>query len=291
VANTQWNGSDKSANVTLSGLNLIAVASGASAWVRAVDKQITGKFYWECTPTVWGNANTGVGFSTPNVTTPVPTSIGTCVVIKSGVINVDGVSSGSTLGARAAADVISVAVDFGARLTWFRVAAAGNWNGSATANPATGAGGVAITSSGVGVPAFPLAIMGANLDAITANFGDTAFTGTVPSGFTSGFTAGASIGTNALATQAAVEHWLTTNPAAQVTQVALEHWASVQTTYPTPLTPSMMLSGSRAGIGSVVLVQDNTTRTEMVSDVGAVMQIAQIVPPVGGAQARAMILA
>lgn len=28
-------------------------------------------------------------------------------------------------------------------------------------------------------------------------------------------------------TQAAVEHWLATNPRAQVTQVALEHWAAV----------------------------------------------------------------
>lgn len=232
MANTTWNGSDKSANVTLTGSNLIATASGASAWVRAVDRQLTGKFYWECTPTVWGNANTGVGFCPSSVATPTQAAVGTCVVIKSGVINVDGVSSGSTLGARLAADVISVAVDFGARLAWFRVAAAGNWNGSATANPATGAGGVAITSSGGGIPAFPLAIMGANLDAITANFGDTAFTGTVPSGFTSGFTAGASISTNALATQIAAEHWAAPNPNAQVTQVALEHWASVANAVP-----------------------------------------------------------
>lgn len=64
---------------------------------------------------------------------------------------------------------------------------------------------------------------------ITANFGDTAFVGeaTRPAGFTAGFTAGASIPTNALASQISAEHWLTTNPQAQVTQAFVEHWASV----------------------------------------------------------------
>lgn len=69
-------------------------------------------------------------------------------------------------------------------------------------------------------------------DAVTANFGDTAFTGAVPSGFTSGFTAGASIPTNALATQIAAEHWFSTNPDMQLTQVAVEQWAAVSTVNP-----------------------------------------------------------
>lgn len=231
MANTTWNPSDKSANVTLTGSNLIATASGASAWVRAVDKQITGKFYWECRPTVWGNANTGVGLCPGALAAPSGASaVGMCAVFKSGTIWLDGSSTGLTLGARAANDVIGIAVDFGARLAWFRVAAAGNWNGSATANPATGAEGISIPFMGIGIPGFPLSVMGANLDSITANFGDTAFTGTVPSGFTSGFTAGVTSPTNALATQTLAEHWLTTNPNAQATQVLVEHWQSVSTT-------------------------------------------------------------
>ena len=40
----------------------------------------------------------------------------------------------------------------------------------------------------------------------------------------------------------------------------------------TPTTPSVVLSASRAGIGSVVLFQDNITRTEIVADVGVVQQ-------------------
>jgi len=227
MANTSWNSSDKSANVTLSGSNLIATTSGSAAWVRAIDKQVTGKFYWEGKPTVWGSANTGIGFCPVGVTAPTPTASGTCVVIKSGAINIDGVSSGSTLGARAANDIIGIALDCGGRLAWFRVAPSGNWNGSATADPGAGVGGISIgAAGGGGIPAFPLAVMGANLDSITANFGDTAFSGTAPSGFTSGFTSGATPSSNALATQVGLEHWLATNPQAQVTQVALEMWAS-----------------------------------------------------------------
>jgi anti-sigma factor RsiW len=65
---------------------------------------------------------------------------------------------------------------------------------------------------------------------VTANFGDSAFVGAVPAGFTSGFTAGASIPTNTLTTQLAAEQWLSTDPRAQLTQVAVEQWASVQST-------------------------------------------------------------
>jgi hypothetical protein len=228
MANTNWNSSDKSANVTLTGSSLIATASGSAAWVRAVDKQITGKFYWEAKPTVWGNANTGVGFCQFGVTAPLPTASGTCVVTKGGTIFVDGSSSGSTLSARAANDVIGIALDCSNQLVWFRVAPSGNWNGSATANPATGVGGISVgTLAGRGLPAYPLAMMGANLDSITGNFGDTSFSGTVSSGFTSGFTAGATPALNQIVTQVAIEQWGVGTPAMQLTQIAIEEWAAV----------------------------------------------------------------
>ena len=53
MANTTWNPADKSATMTLSGGNLIATGSSWIAWVRAVDKKTTGKFYWEYKATVW----------------------------------------------------------------------------------------------------------------------------------------------------------------------------------------------------------------------------------------------
>ena len=53
MANTTWNPSDKSASLTLSNGNLTLSAS-ALGGVRAIDRQITGKFYWEVTATTWG---------------------------------------------------------------------------------------------------------------------------------------------------------------------------------------------------------------------------------------------
>ena len=83
---------------------------------------------------------------------------------------------------------------------------------------------------GVGIPLLSYAYFGTASESVTANFGDTAFVGAVPSGYTSGFTAGASVPTNAIASQALAEHWLTTNPDARTTIVIAEHWASTTST-------------------------------------------------------------
>lgn len=239
MANTTFNPSDKGANITLTGSNLIAtLSSTGNQSVRAIDKQVSGKFYWECTGNTLAGSLAGVGIAA--ITAVLANSLssgasaGTCSLNRNaGQIYVDGtIVSGISLGAINSGTVVCVAFDCDARLIWFRLGAAGNWNASAPANPATGAGGV-LTTIGRGIPAYPAITLGnTSGDQITANFGDSAFTGTVPSGFTSGFTAGVTTSTNALATQAAVEHWITTNPDAQVTQVALEHWASVAAAVP-----------------------------------------------------------
>jgi hypothetical protein len=231
MANTTWNPSDKSAQVTLSGGNLVATSSaGSIVGVRAVDKQSLGKFYWECTQTSVANTSSGVGFFSPtfnlNLTfiSGVP---GACGVQHSGQIYNNGVFASINFGTITNGTVICLAIDCTARLIWFRLGAAGNWNNSGTADPATGIGGISNLNLGDGIPVFPAVSFGNSPDQYTANFGGTAFTGTVPSGFTSGFTAGASIPTNALASQISAEHWLTTSPQAQVTQIAAEHWATV----------------------------------------------------------------
>jgi hypothetical protein len=232
MANTTFNPSDKTAAVTLSGGNLIATnTTNAIGGVRAVDRQLVGRFYWEyiCN-VVAGNAATGVGIASPTASLSLSSfnaQSGTSGVTRSaGTIYVEGVSTGSAVGAITAGSVIGVAIDSDARLVWYRLGAAGNWNGSASANPATGAGGIPILL-GRGVPIYPAVFVNGTNDQTTANFGDSAFVGAVPSGYTSGFTAGASVPTNAIASQALAEHWLTTNPQAQVTQVVAEHWASV----------------------------------------------------------------
>jgi hypothetical protein len=228
--NTTWSATDKSAGITLSGGNLIATnTNNAASGVRAADKQVTGKFYWEvtCTTYTWGGNGVGiVGASTvlgQNATSAAPA----CIVGQSGTIYRDGSSTSISLGTTTAGTLVCIALDCNTGRIWFRYGAAGNWNASAANNPATGVGGVAFTTLGKAFAIYPWIGLGNTNDVATANFGDTAFTGAVPSGFTSGFTAGASIPTSALATQLAVEHWATPpSPDARITQVALEQWAS-----------------------------------------------------------------
>jgi hypothetical protein len=235
MANTTWNPSDKTANTTLTGSNLIATsAAGGTNGVRAIDKQVTGKFYWEYTCNVFANVGSGVGITTgtTSLTTAINTLTPACGVRQqSGQVYLDGnIVSGVFIGTPTAGTVICLALDCTARLVWFRSGAAGNWNGSASANPATGTGGVSIVSLGVAIPIYPWVSIVATSEQITANFGGSAFTGAVPSGFTSGFTAGVTSSTNALATQAALEQWVAPNPDAQVTQAAVEMWATTSST-------------------------------------------------------------
>jgi hypothetical protein len=100
-----------------------------------------------------------------------------------------GGNTGRSIGARTTGDVIGVAVDFGNSLCWFRLAPSGLWNGTAGHDPTNPVpGGIAVLA-GTTVPfiTFGSGLAGAAGVAgnvITANFGASAFTGTVPSGYT-----------------------------------------------------------------------------------------------------------
>ena len=77
-----------------------------------------------------------------------------------------------------------LAVDLDADVFWASVVG-GNWNGSPTANPATGAGGVAMPASMVSdgkliIPAYSIYQQGLG---IIFNFGASAFAGAPPAGF------------------------------------------------------------------------------------------------------------
>ena len=64
----------------------------------------------------------------------------------------------------------------------FKIVARFDWNNSGTANPATGVGGI---SSGVAGPYYASASSSSASTSYTANFGASAFSFTMPSGFTS----------------------------------------------------------------------------------------------------------
>jgi hypothetical protein len=275
MANTQWSTTDKSASITLSNLNLTATTS-SSGGVRAADRQVTGKWYFEGTFVVAPLISTAfglaaqlcpIGSSSPSASGNYPQGnyvIGICSggggeVVQNGAILVQSMGTITT------GTVVGVACDLTASVpqAWFRIGAAGNWNGNASANPATGVGGFPLW--GRGIPVYPHCWLGQNGNQITANFGDSAFSGAVPSGYTSGFTAGATPALNEVLTQLGLESWHTFGGtiALQVTQTGIEVWA----------TPT-------GGGTQVVLTK---VGAEVWASVGAAS--------VGAAQARVMIMA
>jgi hypothetical protein len=236
MANTTWSTTDKT-NVTLSGANLIATTSG-NGGVRAADRQITGRFYFEITATTWAsNGIIGIANAGANLGTTATTLLNVAVLNFGGNLFVNGVSSGIAFGTRANGNVICIAVDITNQLLWVRIGAAGNWNTNASFSPG-GTGGLSFAAiGGVGIPVYPVACALGSGSVFTANFGDAAFTGAVPSGFTSGFTAGANPPVNELLTQIAIEEWGSGTPNLYLTQIALEEWATVQT-----VTPQLVLT-------------------------------------------------
>jgi len=191
---TTWNPADQGPQTVLSGGNLTATTSGVMASVRSIGSQSSGKFYFETTWTgATFNLATNAGPSVAN-SSATPGSSGFAgdtgsvgPVLNNGAIWNNNANSGINIGAVSAGNVICCAVDLDAKLIWFRLNN-GNWNGSGTANPATGTGGVSI--SWLSSAAFVRASTQSASTTCTANFGASTFAFSVPSGFTSGWPLG-----------------------------------------------------------------------------------------------------
>ena len=80
-----------------------------------------------------------------------------------------------------------MAIDFTALRVWFR-RNNGTWNNGGSADPATGVGGIDVSSLFTGVAAYPSVFLGATSLNFTLNVGATAFAYAIPSGFTAGWT-------------------------------------------------------------------------------------------------------
>jgi hypothetical protein len=189
MANTTWNPADLAAT-TLSGGNLITTPTGASG-VRSIYSASAGKYYFEISFSATGvpsSAAVGIANSSASLTGAVfsGTSVADCN--GSGSVQVNG--TGQTgVGNIANSGTCCIALDMGGKLVWFRNGAAGNWNGSGTANPATGVGGYSVsglTGGATALYAFACAT-GASASGSVANFGDSAFIGVAPAGFAAGF--------------------------------------------------------------------------------------------------------
>jgi hypothetical protein len=178
-----FNTTDDVANITRSNGNLTLTYTSGSSFhgVRATNSHLTGKFYFEVTPA--SNAgNTMVGIANANWIPENSLIFNTLDSVGYRGSGEVGTNSGSLATVQTwSLNTISVAVDLGAQLLWVRVDA-GNWNNSGTANPATGVGGISISSLNAG-PYFPAVTQADTGEIITANFGATAYAETVPAGF------------------------------------------------------------------------------------------------------------
>lgn len=230
---TTWSTTDKDAGVTLSGGNLVASFASGNQGVRTADRVYSGKYYWEIIFTTTTNAAIGIcaGFSPfATLSSGSATQQGTMLSNGGGIFNPTNTAL-SVGGTVTNGWIACIALDADNHLVWFRNGAAGNWNGVASHNPTTGAGGLGTAFYAAG-PAFGLycfAQGGAGSGVVTANFGATAFTGTAPSGFTSGFPSPTTKILAAVDSQIALEMWgrnATTTSRALLTQLALEQWAS-----------------------------------------------------------------
>jgi hypothetical protein len=144
----------------------------------------------------------GIATSSATITTGGTWTNAAVVSNTAGAIFVNNSNSGvGTGGAITAGQTMCVAVDLNAARIWFRNGAAGNWNNNVTYDPATGVGGVSIsTVFGAGVQAYGMGWFNSSTNgSYNANFGGSAFIGTVPSGFNSGFIPPVGGGTQPLA--------------------------------------------------------------------------------------------
>jgi collagen triple helix repeat protein len=183
-------------SVTLSNGNLTAAHVGAvAAGVFATGSfKSTGKYYFEVTVQITTITSSTMGLlsSIGAVTeTPVTSSnaVGPSYGSGNTIIYSNSTNTGKSLGAAAFGDVFAAAIDLTAKLIWFRKNN-GNWNGDAAANPATGTNGIAFPAASYKPYVRFSNSSGGASDAMTANFGASAFSGAAPAGFTSWAEAG-----------------------------------------------------------------------------------------------------
>jgi hypothetical protein len=177
---------DKSANVTLSAsfgtANLVAtMTSAVQGGVRA-DTSVTAKTYIE----FWMSGGSGwiVGFA--NSTLPLGTQLGTtkdgfCVTSGS-QIRVNNGNVANTQIVPFLGGAVRLAWDPVNKLIWIAVNNS-FWNNSPTADPASGVGGINLTTNLNAGPWFPMFSSATNTDAVIARFGGGDMAYPIPSGF------------------------------------------------------------------------------------------------------------
>lgn len=177
---TTWNPADKDAGITLSVGNHVATAAAGNPNVRGTSSHSSGKWYAEF-PTnsiTSGGGAIGVCSGARSLTSNVYT-LGVMMATGGQIVD-DGSITDPAFGSYNGKH-ISACFDFTNLKAWFRYNG-GNWNNSGAADPATNVGGNAATY--LGSAAMFLFTWIQNAGSTTVNAGDSAFTYSIPSGFT-----------------------------------------------------------------------------------------------------------
>jgi hypothetical protein len=193
-----WNGMPASTtlngvatNVTLSNGNLTASHLNTSpAGVASASFLNSSKYYFEATIQTSFSGNSGIGIvqDTASVSSGMISNAGSAGLnlgAASSKVYANAVYSGKDVGGLSVGDVIGEAVDLTARLIWCRRLGPGSpgyWNNDPTADPATGVGGISF-AAGNYAPFAEFANAANNTDAVTFNFGQSAYAAAAPSGF------------------------------------------------------------------------------------------------------------
>lgn len=177
---------NKGVAIGLSGGNLTASNSNAAntdASVKSTTSHASGKYYAEVTVTAYSRLLVGIGNASATLTGFVGSDANGIGWFGPSNVFVNGVSV-ATIAPYTAGQVLSIALDIGNGQIWFLTNNTNQWNGSGTANPATNTGGISLSGNGVGAgPYFLMVSPANNATTVTVNFGATAYSNSVPSGF------------------------------------------------------------------------------------------------------------
>lgn len=185
ITPTTWNPSDKSSSLTLSGGNLtIAANTSGTHNGFSVAGVSSGKYYFELTidsMSAGDSAYWGIAGSAELTSTNGKGDSGFWLVNNQGT-EYNG-SAGSSYTAFTSTDICMIAVDMDNSKIWF--GRNGTWHNSG--NPAAGTNAAYTNLTGTVEAVAGMDAGSTKTWQLTANFGASAFSYTVPSGFNSGF--------------------------------------------------------------------------------------------------------
>jgi hypothetical protein len=176
--------------LTNGNLTATHTTANANSGARVASAKSTGKYYFVMSCLAGHGSFDGMGLAklTTTYNNIMLSGDSQIVVTRGGAININNVFTSKNIGGfNLATDVLGIAVDLTARLVWC-CRNAGSWNADGTADPATGVAGLAFPGGTSLSPCVCFVGAGTAInDAYSANFGASAFSGAVPSGFTAGW--------------------------------------------------------------------------------------------------------